>query len=75
MPTPFPPGKTIKELGIDTTPHRVPALRSLRKWIKKNVSDKPCKDFRTGCFVCESWLSLQRLEQLYEDEPPKGHSV
>ena len=67
--------RTNKLYDYDNTPHRVPALRSLRKWIKKNVSDKPCKDFRTGCFVCESWLSLQRLEQLYEDESPKKHGI
>jgi len=59
----------------DKTPHRVAVIRNLRKWMKKNISDKPCPDFRTGCFVCESWLALQRLEQLYEDDSPKGHGV
>lgn len=45
-------------------------LIALRKMIAKH-SGKNCKTFTHGCFICESYLALERLESMWSDEEPK----
>lgn len=74
MPTPFPPNKTIKELGIDTTREFVVVSKSSGHLL--NVGDilKFCVDDNTTkpFFMRESdgmtaWIALSDLA--YADEP------
>ena len=39
-------------------------LKQFKKWIQKDIGDKPCKGFTFDCLNCFAWDVYEKLEAL-----------